>query len=238
MNTICCQNISFRYQEEIILDNISVSIDPGTFTIIVGPNGAGKTTFLKLLTGLLEPDKGQIILAGQSVREAQIKGLIHLVPQIYNKNAAQFPATVEEIVGLGLHVNSKVTKEEYTRRVTESLELVGMQIMGKRRIGDLSGGQQQRVMIAQALAREPQFLLLDEPTSGIDFAASDQILHLLNRLAREKGMTILMVTHDVVEAGKLADRVLCINRGLCYDGDSEGFLTSHRESPLTWHFGG
>ena len=106
-----------------------------------------------------------------------------------------------------------------------------------RRIGDLSGGQQQRVMIAQALARGPKYLLLDEPTSGIDFQVSAHIFQLLRNLCNQ-GMTIIMVTNDIVDACQAADQVICIDRHICYNGDSQGFLKSHKNTPLAWHIGG
>ena len=103
MGDIVVKNVSFTYdRDETVLHDISLTIPERSFTIIVGPNGAGKTTFLHLVAGLLEPTKGTITIDGLSVRDAQRQGLLHLVPQIYNRNAAQFPATCSEIVGLGL----------------------------------------------------------------------------------------------------------------------------------------
>lgn len=112
-----------------------------------------------------------------------------------------------------------------------------MEALAKRRIGHLSGGQQQRVMIGQALGRKPKYLFLDEPTSGIDFQASEKIFQVLRGL-RGGDMTIIMVTHDIVEAAKAADTVACINHHVCYYGGCQGFLDTHMGTALSWHIGG
>lgn len=226
--------VNFYYGEQHILQDISLNIPKGQFTLVVGPNGSGKTTLLRLIGGLLEPHSGTITLDGLSPDVAQQQGAIHLVPQIYNKNAAQFPATVREVVGLPLH---QYEQAERSQRLQDALTLVGMNDFADRRIGALSGGQQQRVMLAQALARKPKYILLDEPTSGIDFETSEQLYNILHSLGTE-GITIMMVTHDLLEAAKVADAVLCINGHTCYHGTCEGFLDSHHGSHLAWHIGG
>ena len=223
--------------EKKILDGLTLQIDTGERVGILGRNGAGKTTFLHLVAGLLEPTKGTITIDGLSVRDAQRQGLLHLVPQIYNRNAAQFPATCSEIVGLGLGLNKELPKSERQQRIMSALAQVGMSEFEDCRIGELSGGQQQRVMIAQALARQPRFLLLDEPTSGIDFKASEEVFRLLGTL-HELGITVLMVTHDITEAAKTAQQALCINRHVCYYGDCDGFMQTHMGTALSWHMEG
>lgn len=236
MGQIIVDKVAFNYEDETIISDVSLTIPEGDFTLVVGPNGAGKTTFLRLVAGLLKPANGKITIDGYSVAEAQQKGLLHLVPQIYNKNAAQFPATCGEIVELGLRIQG-MGHSERKAKAHQALAQVGMAEFTHRRIGDLSGGQQQRVMIAQALARGPKYLLLDEPTSGIDFQVSAHIFQLLRNLCNQ-GMTIIMVTHDIVDACQAADQVICIDRHICYNGDSQGFLKSHKNTPLAWHIGG
>lgn len=236
MGEIALNNVKFNYEQENTLMDICVTIPEGKFTIVVGPNGAGKTTFLRLVAGLLQPASGSVMIDGHDVQTAQRLGLLHLVPQIYNKNAAQFPATCGEIVELSLRIKG-IKRKERQALAHEALAQVGMAEFTHRRIGDLSGGQQQRVMIAQALARHPKYLLLDEPTSGIDYQVSEHIMTLLRTLCDE-GMTILMVTHDIVDACKVADQVICVNRHVCYDGNSQGFLESHMGTALAWHIGG
>lgn len=229
---ITYNHVSFDYGDTKILQDIDFHIPRGTLSIIVGPNGAGKTTLLRLAAGLLEPTEGTILIDDISPLKAQKSGLLHIVPQLYNKNAAQFPATVEEVVGLALR-DAKDRRE----RIEEALQLVGMIEFRHRLIGELSGGQQQRVMIGQALARKAQYIFLDEPTSGIDFRASEHIYEVL-RDVKEQGITVVIVTHDIQEASRVADLACCVNHHLCYVGPCEGFMETHMGTALSWHIGG
>lgn len=230
-------HVSFSYDDQSILDDVSLHLKEKSFVVVVGPNGAGKSTFLKLAAGLLEPSQGTIQLDGVSCKTAQKQGIVHMVPQLYNKNAAQFPATVFEVIAMMLRLEN-LSKEEIKSRVEEALHLVGMSEYRDRRIGDLSGGQQQRVMIAQAIARKAHILLLDEPTSGVDFRASDHIMSLLSKLKEEKNLLLIMVTHDITKAIEYADDVVCLNQHVCYAGCKDGFVKSHLQTALAWHVGG
>lgn len=231
------KGVSFKYNSENILEDVTLKLHRGHFAVVVGPNGAGKTTFLRLAAGLLSPDKGEITIDGTSCKEAQKAGKIHIVPQIYNKNAAQFPITVQEVVELVLRAEG-YGKNIAIERSQEALALVGMSAYKDKRIGDLSGGQQQRVMIAQALARHANILLLDEPTSGIDFRAGEHILELICKLRDERNLLIVMVTHDIMKSLEYADQVICVNRDICYCGDRQGFIDTHLSTALAWHIGG
>lgn len=231
------KGVSFKYHSENILEDVTLSLHKGHFAVVVGPNGAGKTTFLRLAAGLLSPDKGSVTIDGASCKEAQKNGKIHIVPQIYNKNAAQFPITVQEVVELVLRAEGYGLSDS-RERSAEALSLVGMSAYKDKRIGDLSGGQQQRVMIAQALARHASILLLDEPTSGIDFRAGEHILELLCKLRDERNLLIVMVTHDIKKSLEYADQVVCVNRDVCYCGDRDGFVETHLSTALAWHIGG
>ena len=227
MNTwITAQNLAFRYDNETVFTDIHFAVEHGGFTLIVGPNGAGKTTLLRLLAGLLTPAEGTITIAGQSPQAWQRAGGIGFVPQHYNQNTASFPATVNEVVDLGFW-GTEISHAEQIKQRQAVLTKVGMAEWAHKRIGDLSGGQQQRVMLAQAIAARPALLLLDEPTSGIDYTAGNMLLDLLSNIQAEQQTTIIMVTHDIASALPHADRVLCIDRTLCYDGPPHQFVTSH-----------
>lgn len=234
--SIVFNDVQFQYDAEPILEGISLTLEAGHFVIIVGPNGAGKSTFMRLAAGLLKPLQGDILVNGTSCKKASSSGFVHYVPQIYNKNASKFPLTVEEAIALVLGVD-QVSSKEKKRRVQEALVSVGMWEYRKRRIGALSGGQQQRVMIAQALAREAKILLLDEPTSGVDYQTGEKFLQLLQTLRDEKGLLIIMVTHDIVKALEYADQVLCLNRDVCYFGDVAGFMKTHFATSIAWAWG-
>ncbi|WP_425060695.1 High-affinity zinc uptake system ATP-binding protein ZnuC [Sporomusa carbonis] len=232
-------NITFGYNAEFVLNNISLTVENGEFVVVVGPNGAGKSTLLKIIAGLVEPAGGQVLIGGHRVRNAARQGIIGYVPQHYAQNTAAFPATVEEIVALGL-VNSGLSLKSKGAKhiVSHMLELVGADMLKGRRIGELSGGQQQRVMVARALAGNPQLLLLDEPTSGIDYAASVKIYQLLSQLNTTLGITIVMVSHDIENATCSAAKVACINRSLCFFGSSEQFRSSHATMRHLWYYSG
>ena len=240
MSEVKLHNITFGYNNtETVLNSISFTVQQGEFVVAVGPNGAGKSTLLKIIAGLIEPAAGQVLIDNNSIRTAARQGIMAYVPQHYSQNTAAFPATVEEIVALGLVGARGQLKAAANKQIVDQLlEMVGAEQLKGRRIGELSGGQQQRVMVARALAGEPQLLLLDEPTSGIDYAASSRIFELLGQLNRNLGITIIMVSHDIENGTRFAAKVACINRHLCFFGDSEEFRSSHASMQHLWYYSG
>lgn len=218
--------VAFAYGNEYIFMQMTFALEKGDFLVVLGPNGSGKTTLLRLLAGLSAAASGQILLQGEPIAVWQGRGEIGFVPQHYNKNATAFPATVTEIVRMGLlrRAGAKAAQEEVVR---DALKRVGMEAFAQRRIGELSGGQQQRVLVAQAIVKHPLVLLLDEPTSGIDYLAGAELMAMLRQLNKELGTTIIMVSHDVERAVSYGNKVACMNRGLCYFGDESGFRERH-----------
>ncbi|HEX5978624.1 MAG TPA: ABC transporter ATP-binding protein, partial [Nitrososphaeraceae archaeon] len=210
--------------------------DQGDLLGIIGPNGAGKTTMFCLILGLLDGYQGKITLFNQDIRNNR-KALkrIGYIPQ--KKNIHQgFPATVEEIVSLGA-----LDRKANNDAITLALKIVGLLEQKDRRIGELSGGQQQRVLIAKALVNEPQLLILDEPTTGIDLETQDKFYSLLRKLNSEKKITIILASHDLDAINKLANKVACINRKMTFHGDAREFfgneqlLRSYSESSMQAH---
>jgi zinc transport system ATP-binding protein len=235
------EHINFAYNNVPALSDISVTFPAGNFSVIVGPNGAGKSTLLKIIAGLIVPDTGKLVVKGGSIAAARAAGIIGYVPQNYGKNSGDFPATVEEIVALGLVGGQRLTlhSRQAARHIVEHMmTMVGVTDLRHRRIGDLSGGQQQRVMVARALAGNPQLLLLDEPTSGIDCDASAKIYELLGQLNTNLGITVIMVSHDIDNATHRADKVACINRGLCFWGSAAEFHDTHAQARHLWYYTG
>lgn len=232
--------VAFAYERDNVLNDISLTVNQGDFTAVVGPNGAGKSTIIKIIAGILSPTDGTVSVGGGTVMAARAKGLISYVPQNYGKNIVGFPATVAEIVKLGIAASPR--NKGYTvpveHIVNHMLELVGCQELKKRRIGDLSGGQQQRVMVARALAGNPELLLLDEPTSGIDYEASTKIYELLGHLNKSLSVTVIMISHDIDKAISWANKVACINRGLCFYGNSQDFNSTHLGARHLWYYSG
>lgn len=241
MFEVTLSGINFAYDNNPVLQDISMTINQGDFVAVVGPNGAGKSTMLKVMAGLIKPISGQVCIGEKDISVARVQGLIGYVPQNYGKNVIGFPATVAEIVSLGLTLGSATTKQNHQASkhiINHMLELVGVDAFRHRRIGELSGGQQQRVMVAMALASNPKLLLLDEPTSGIDYEASGRIYDLLGTLNKNLGITVVMVSHDIDKAINCANKVACINKGLCFYGTSEEFDATHAQARHLWYYTG
>lgn len=205
------KDLCFGYENVSVLSQISLTVEHGDFVGIVGSNGAGKSTLLKLMLGLLKPESGNIHLFGKELSEFKDYNKIGYIPQNSSSLAAGFPATVEEIVKANLFSQIgflRFPTKKHALLVQKALEIVGMQEYAKRMIGELSGGQQQRVMLARVLVNDPQILLLDEPTTGVDFSASESLYALLEKLNRENGITVIMVTHDMERISRLAKRLI------------------------------
>lgn len=233
---ISLDNVSYRYNSDLVLENISFKADQGDLLGIIGPNGAGKTTLFSLILGLLEGYQGKITLFNEDIRNNR-KALkrIGYIPQKKNINQG-FPATVEEIVSLG--VLGRKTNMDV---IISALKIVGLLEQKDKRIGELSGGQQQRVLIAKALVNEPELLILDEPTTGIDLETQDRFYTLLRKLNSERNITIILASHDLDAINRLANKVACVNRKMSFHGNAREFfgneqmLKSYSESSMQAH---
>jgi spermidine/putrescine ABC transporter ATP-binding subunit len=194
----------------IAVDEVSLDAAPGEFVSLLGPSGCGKSTVLRMVAGLVEPDEGQVVLAGEDItRVAVHRRNLGLVFQSY----ALFPhMTVFENVAFGLR-RRRVAEAELRPRVERMLDLVRLGPLGARHPRELSGGQQQRVALARALVTEPRVLLLDEPLSNLDALLRDEMRVELKRLQERLGTTMIFVTHDQAEALILSDRVVVMDAG-------------------------
>lgn len=213
MSSVRVENITKVFAEGGGIRDFSVEIGDGEFFALLGPSGCGKTTTLRLLAGLEEPDSGRIYFGDTDVTDVPPEGRnAALVFQSY----ALFPhMNVFENVAFGLRAR-KMPKEEITPRVDESLELVQLDGMGKRKVTELSGGQQQRVALARSLAVHPGVLLLDEPLSNLDAELRYSTRHQLAELQQRIGFTSIYVTHDQEEAIELAHRIAILKDGECH----------------------
>jgi zinc transport system ATP-binding protein len=221
--------VSYSYDGVPALVDVSLSVEAGDFLAVIGPNGSGKTTLLKVMLGLLRPDSGGVELFGVSVEKFRSWELVGYIPQNAAGVDPLFPASVEEVVSMALRVNRRSLERAGSfRRDAARLALrsVGMEGFLKVPLTRLSGGQQQRVFIARALVSEPRVLILDEPTTGIDAAAQNDFYEMLNRLNKEKGITIVLVTHEVAMLNRHVNRVACLNQRLIYHGSHEEFCCS------------
>ena len=235
-------NLSYYYDSFPSLDNISFAVEKGDFLGIIGPNGAGKTTLFQCILGIMDNFSGEISLFGSNVKQnKKFLQRIGYVPQ--KKSVDQnFPATVTEIVSLGV-IGRDIKKES----IESAIEFVELGAYRNKRIGELSEGQQQRVIIAKALVKQPELLILDEPTTGIDSATQNRFYELLTRLNKDKGITIVWSSHDMNAVEKLASKVACIDRKLFFHGESEDFFGNEErmksyvefamQSHMNLHFG-
>ncbi len=217
--------LGFAYANDIILEDVNLSVEERDFLAIIGPNGGGKSTLLKLILGLLKPRIGSITIYGKAPAKALSQ--IGYVPQNTNVNT-DFPIKVIEVVLMG-HVGGKRPLwgygEDEVSCAMGALREVGMESYAHRKIGDLSGGQRQRVMIARALCAHPQILLLDEPTASIDIQGQKEIYELLKKL--NATMTIIVVSHDISVILGYATKAAHINRRLSYHDISDRSQTFH-----------
>lgn len=205
---IVAHQLCFAYEDTLVLDHTSFSVQQGEFVGIIGPNGGGKTTLLKLLMGFLKPKCGSLRILGKTPQEAISD--ISYVPQNLRYDR-QFPISVIELVLTGrlAHLPWYGRFRDSDREIAyKALETVGLTGLENRSFGTLSGGQAQRALIARALVSQPKILLLDEPTASVDSQAEEEIYTILKKLAGS--MTILMVTHDLQAAINLVQRVLCV----------------------------
>lgn len=207
------RDLCFSYSGKEVLHEINLEIYQKDFVAVIGPNGGGKTTLLKLVLGLLQPTRGEILLKGRSIRLNDTT--IGYVPQQIDHNIT-FPATALDIVLMGKHSpkrrflfrNSKKDRSD----ALDALDKMGIYKFADRKITDLSGGQRQRVLIARALVTRPELLVLDEPTASIDTKGQTDFYTLLQELNTE--LTIFMVSHDLLTISSYAKSIACVNKRL------------------------
>ena len=208
------------------VEDASLRIERGAFAGIVGPSGAGKTTLLRALLGGVPHRRGRVTVLGRDVRPGRPGQGIGYVPQIQTVDW-NFPVTVNEVVLLGRAMRTGPwpwPRRRDTREAERILDRLGIGGLRRRHIRELSGGQQQRVFLARALLAEPEILLLDEPTSGVDIKTRDEVLHLLGEINAE-GVTIVITTHELNAVAAHLPEVICVNRRIVAQGDPEDVFT-------------
>lgn len=217
MNVVDVRDAGIRMDGTQILEDISLTIPEGDFVALIGQNGAGKTTLIKVIMGRLRPSVGRALLFGEAAHRFRAWHRVGYVPQHATNFDARFPASVWEVASQGRVVRRGMLRflsPDDRRAIDAALEAVGMEEKRRRRIGSLSGGEKQRVLVARALASEPDFLILDEPTVGVDPGTQQEFYRFLERLNAERGLTILMASHDLAAVLAVVKTVACINRRL------------------------
>lgn len=217
--------VTFSYGDTPVLEDIRLHLHPGQFAALVGPSGAGKTTLLKLILGTLAPGHGAVRIDGRAL-QGGARPRIGYVPQLETVDW-NFPVTVEQVVLMGRVRGSGIwpwPRAEDRRRMREVLDRLGIAGVAGQHIRNLSGGQQQRVFLARALIAEPDLLVLDEPTTGVDMRTAENVLHLIGELNCQ-GMTVLMTTHDLNAAAAHVPWVVCLNRRIVAQGPPDLIFT-------------
>ncbi len=217
------RDLSFRYDRCLdrgwALRNVECLIETGTIVGVIGPNGSGKTSFLKLLMGLLRQESGDVYFLGKDLRTlspAMIAQQMAFVPQ---ETSQVFPFTLGELVLMGRFPFSRPfdgwgwDSSTDVRLAAQAMHDVGIETLADRFMSDVSGGERQRAMIARALTQDPQVLLLDEPTAFLDLHHQLDIVRKLRQLNQERGLTVLMVSHDLNLASQCCDQLLLLHQG-------------------------
>ena len=228
------EGVGVAYGEVPVLDGINLTVEPGDFLGIIGPNGSGKTTLLRVMLGLLEPQAGSVRLFGQPPSTFREWRRLGYVPQRATLDPS-LPVTVNEVVATGLVASlglfQRIGRRERVR-VKDALGRVGMEAHGRTRIGALSTGQQQRVLIARALVSDPELIILDEPTGGVDPEAQTSFYAMLHHLNREREVTLILVSHDIGVVAKEVTKLACLNRRLIFHGRPGDFLSDEALTAL------
>lgn len=222
--------MSFSYDHTPVIENLTFTVRKGEYLGIIGPNGGGKTTLIKVILGLLHPTEGAVMLFGKDHHDFKEKYRIGYVPQRITQTDKNFPATVFEVVRTGriarLGFFERFAKEDIDA-VERAMEISGIAKYRDTLVGNLSGGERQRVFIARALASEPDVLILDEPTVGVDIGAQKTFYDFLSSLNRDQKLTIIFISHDVDAVSQETKTVLCLNHNLVCHGLPQDLLNEH-----------
>lgn len=227
MPVISVKDISFGYNGQDVLSNISFEVRAGDYLGVVGPNGSGKSTLMKSILGILRPRQGNILLFGEPQSRFRQWRRIGYLPQRLGALSTSFPGTVQEIVRMG-------RAESPAQKRRDTLEMLGIAHLAFRMIGELSYGEQQRALLARALVHEPDLLIFDEPTTALDPSTRDTFYSLTQKINRSNGTTIILVTHDIGTIGQFARTLLYLDKTVVFSGTFADFCAS---ADMTGMFG-
>lgn len=210
------KDVHKSFRDNYVLRGVDLTINKGETTVIIGRSGCGKSVLLKLIMGLLKPDEGEILVNGDSVasmNDKQLSRLRQKFGMLFQASALFDSMTVDENVGLGLREHTELAEVEIRQKVIEKLKMVGLSEVEHEKPAELSGGMKKRVGLARAIAMDPEYVLYDEPTTGLDPIMADVINELIINLRNTISITSIAVTHDIVSAYKIADRIAMLYEG-------------------------
>lgn len=227
---IACRDVHKRFILKPVLEGVNLVISPGESLVIMGQSGCGKSVLLKHLVGLISPDSGHIYIDGEDITHYRRKKLFEMRMRfgMVFQGAALFDSlTVAENVGLAIREHTDKSDDEVNEICETKLRMVGLTEIGDKRPAELSGGMKKRVGIARAIAMEPECILYDEPTTGLDPIMSDVINNLIIKLNEELDITSVVVTHDMASAFKVGDRIAMLHDGrIIFSGTPDEIRTS------------
>ncbi len=220
MSLIELKNVTLGYEKDIILRNINLNIEENDFICIVGPNGSGKSTLVKGILGLIKPIKGKVIYNNLK------QNFIGYMPQ-ETKIDSNFPASVYEIVLSGT-LNMKGLNIFYSKEQKEealnNLKLLGIENLKNKSFSELSGGQRQKVLLARSLSATSKLLILDEPSNNLDSKSKKELYKIIQKLNKEHGITIIMITHDLDHDNLIGNKILSLRENDIFFGSVDEFL--------------
>lgn len=211
---VVVQDVSKRYGDKYVVQDVSVEIPKGKITAFIGPNGAGKSTLLSIVSRLIAQDEGEIYIDGRNIRQSRSNDLAKKISILKQTNHINLRLTIRELVSFGRfpYSQGRLKKEDW-QYVDEAIEYMGLTEIQHKFLDQLSGGQRQRAYIAMVLAQDTEYILLDEPLNNLDLKHSVQIMKVLRRLVDELGKTIVIVLHDINFASCYADHIVAMKHG-------------------------
>lgn len=215
-SAIHIKNLGYAYGDLHVLEGLSFSVQKGDFFVIIGPNGSGKTTLLKIISGILKRQTGKLEILGTPIQNFSRKSLARTIALVPQMAPVDFPFTVTEVVLMGRSPHLGMLGLEHERDLeiaTQAMVFTRVEHLSNRKLDQLSGGERQRVMIARAICQEPQIILLDEPTASLDLAHQVRVMDLMEKLKEERGVTIIMVSHDINLAAMYGNHLLLLKAG-------------------------
>jgi len=236
---IVLKNITKKFGNNVVLDNVSLAVEKGKTTVVIGPSGCGKTVLIKHLILLLRPTSGEVYFKGQRIdnmRERQLNEIRTHYGFLFQGGALFDSLSVAENIIFPIRQHCEITDfKQVEELVKAKLAMVGLDGYQNYYPANLSGGQRKRVALARAIALNPEVILYDEPTTGLDPIRSDVINELILKLQRELNVTAVVVTHDMTSAYKVADRIIMLHKGkIVADGDAD-YIRNHPH-PIVQHF--
>lgn len=220
MVLLTCKNLSLSYEGKPVVEGLNLTVQQGDYLCIVGENGSGKSTLVKGLLGLLAPTEGNVTF-GEGLQKNEIGYLPQRVQVQHD-----FPASVWEVVSSGCRSGAPFLSKNQKMRAIETMELLSIGSYQKKSFSELSGGQQQRVLLARALLATSKLLLLDEPTAGLDPLITKELYEIIHMLNKERGLTVIMVSHDIEAAIAFSDHILHMAHNSMFYGTAQKYAES------------